>query len=38
MIDILITNGLIVDGTGKPAYKADLAINDSEIVKIEKNK
>jgi N-acyl-D-aspartate/D-glutamate deacylase len=32
--DILIHNGNIVDGTGAPAYKADIAIAGDEIVKI----
>lgn len=32
MADILITNGLIVDGTGRDAYKADLAVKDGKIV------
>jgi len=32
--DILIQNGSIVDGTGKPAYAADVAIVGDEIVKI----
>jgi N-acyl-D-amino-acid deacylase len=34
MLDIIINNGLIVDGTGKPAYKMDLAIKDGKIIKI----
>lgn len=37
MVDILITNGLIVDGTGKESYYADIAIKDGKIIKIEKN-
>lgn len=37
MVDILITNGLIVDGTGKDSYYADIAIKDGKIIKIEKN-
>lgn len=37
MVDILITNGLIVDGTGKAAYSADIAIKDGGILKIEEN-
>jgi len=32
--DILIQNGNIVDGSGAPAYKADIAIVGDEIVKI----
>ncbi len=34
MYDILIKNGKIIDGTGKPAVKADLAVNKDEIAKI----
>lgn len=35
MLDILITGGLIVDGTGSPAYKMDLGIKEGKIVKIQ---
>ncbi len=34
MIDILIRNGLIADGTGNPAYTADLAIEGDRIAGI----
>ena len=34
MYDVLILNGIIVDGSGKEAYKADLAISGDKIVKI----
>ena len=34
MLDILIKNGLVVDGTGKPAYQADVAVKDGKIQKI----
>jgi N-acyl-D-amino-acid deacylase len=37
MFDILIINGLIVDGTKSTAYKADLAIKDGIISKIDIN-
>lgn len=37
MMDILITNGLIVDGTGKAAYSSNIAIKDGKIMKIEEN-
>lgn len=37
MVDILITNGLVVDGTGKEGYHADLAIKDGKIVEIKKS-
>jgi N-acyl-D-amino-acid deacylase len=32
--DILIRNGTIVDGTGRPAYRADLAIAQGKIAEI----
>jgi N-acyl-D-amino-acid deacylase len=32
--DILIKNGSIVDGTGKPAYRADIGIRDGMISEI----
>lgn len=34
MIDILVLNGLIIDGTGRNAYKADIAINNGKILEI----
>lgn len=34
MFDLLIKNGMIVDGTGKPAYTADVAVRDGKIAKI----
>ena len=34
MYDILIKNGLIVDGSGKPAFAGDLAVKDGKIAKI----
>lgn len=37
MLDIIIANGLIVDGTGKPGYKMDLAIKEGKIIKIGEN-
>ena len=32
--DVLIKNGSIVDGSGRPAYKADLSIKGDRIVRI----
>lgn len=32
MIDLLIKNARVIDGTGKPAYTGDVAINDGRIV------
>ena len=34
--DIVFVNGLIIDGTGKSAYRADIAIADGIIKKIGK--
>ena len=34
MYDILIKNGKIVDGTGIPAYHADVAIVGEKIVAV----
>ena len=34
MFDVLIKNGLVVDGTGKPGYLADVAVKDGKIARI----
>lgn len=34
MYDILIKNGTIVDGTGAPGYKGDIAVQNGKIMKI----
>jgi N-acyl-D-aspartate/D-glutamate deacylase len=34
MIDCLIRGGLVVDGTGAPARRADIAIDDGRIVEV----
>ena len=34
MYDLIIRNGTIVDGSGMPAYKADIAVRGSKIDKI----
>jgi N-acyl-D-amino-acid deacylase len=34
--DLVIRNGMVVDGTGFPRYRADVAIKDSTIVEIGK--
>ncbi len=34
--DLVIRNGLIIDGTGNPWFKNDIAIKDGKIVKIGK--
>ena len=37
MLDILIKNGYIVDGTGNASFQGDLGIKDGKIIKIENN-
>ena len=37
MHDLLITNGTIVDGTGAPKYKGDVAVQDGKIAAVGKN-
>ncbi|AFQ44711.1 N-acyl-D-amino-acid deacylase family protein [Desulfosporosinus meridiei] len=32
--ELLITNGIIIDGTGRPAYNGDLAVNKGKIIAI----
>ncbi len=32
--DLLIRNGLVVDGTGRPGYKANVAVTDGKIVEV----
>ena len=32
MHDILIENGLVIDGSGGPAYAADVAVKDGRIL------
>ena len=34
--DILIKNGLIVDGSGGPSYRGDVGVKDGKIVEIGK--
>ena len=36
MADIIIKNGEIIDGTGKPGYKADIALEKDKIASIGK--
>ena len=37
MLDLIIKNGCIVDGTGNTSYEGSLGIKDGKIVKIESN-
>ena len=34
MFDLLIKNGMVIDGTGAPRFKADVAVKDGVIAKI----
>jgi N-acyl-D-amino-acid deacylase len=34
MLDVLIRNALVIDGTGAPAYRADIAVKKNRIEKI----
>src|ERR1700687_2627240 len=34
MNDLVILNGKIIDGTGKPAFVGDLALNNGKIVSV----
>ena len=35
--DLLLKNGVVIDGSGKPRYRADVAIKDGKIVAIGLN-
>lgn len=37
MLDILIRNGIVVDGTGNNRYQADIGVKDGLITDIQKN-
>ena len=37
MYDLIIKNGKVIDGTGSPAYRADVAVQDGKIVRIGKD-
>jgi urease alpha subunit len=34
--DLVITGGMVIDGTGAPAYPADVAINDGRITVVSR--
>jgi len=35
--DLLIRNGLVIDGTGNPGFEADVAVEGEKISAIAKN-
>ena len=37
MYDLIIKNGKVIDGTGSPYFRSDIAIKDGKIAKISKN-
>tara|TARA_Y100000590_G_scaffold22938_1_gene26378 strand:- start:440 stop:2161 length:1722 start_codon:yes stop_codon:yes gene_type:complete len=37
MHDLIISNGSVVDGTGRPAFTADIAVQDGKIVAVGKD-
>lgn len=37
MLDLLVKNGLIIDGTGKAGYQGDIGIKDGKIAEIGEN-
>ncbi len=34
MVDILIRNGFVIDGSGKPGFTGDIAVKDGRIIAI----
>ena len=32
--DLVVRNGMVVDGTGSPAYRADVGVSDGRIATI----
>ena len=34
MIDLIIKNGKIIDGTGEPPYTSDIAVDNGKIIQI----
>lgn len=37
MYDLIIKNGMVIDGTGSPAFSADVAVHQGKIARIGKN-
>ena len=36
MIDVLIKGGKVIDGTGAPWFRADVAVQDGKIAAVER--
>ena len=37
MYDLIIKNGMVIDGTGSPAFSADVAVHQGKIARIGKD-
>ena len=36
--ELIIASGMVIDGTGTPGYRADIAINNGRIVRVSRSK